>query len=364
MSEEKFTITKKKTELNAVAEEINCLSYKNKFLAPCLVHSDEEEVSFEFDIARLDFCDKKNFDRDEKYRFLANCSELYELCGEFEFALKPNNLMCDINLCPRVLVRDKCINPDYREDFLHKYKSLVACVLCPRFTYEDYLNGGEDLFRKNSELSAVMECKDVEELREYLLNSYMAYVDNQRENKVLVNRKHKTAIKVCVPILIVLAVALGVLASFAYFKMIPFKIELLDADEEYFSGNYIEVQEALADISVDELPFAQKYILSRSYVSSESMTQDQKENVLEGITMNTNEVVMDYWIYVGRLDFDDAIDQAQKIGDDELLLYALIKQRSNLESDSSISGEAKTEQLNEIDEKISTITDSVASAQE
>jgi len=359
MNEEKILIKKKNTELNASAEEIRFLSYNNRMLVPCQVQTDGEEVSFEFFTEGLSQCREMDCDYGEKYRFLVNCSNLFVLSNEFEFSLNPENLMCDINYCAKVLIRDKCEGDKSKESFFKKYKSLAACILYPKFTYEDYFNGRSDLFKKNSKLASIYECKDVSELQQYLLKTYQEYINNQRENEVLVSKKQRSVAKVCFPILIALVIVFGFFASFAYLKAIPYKDVLLAADEEYLSGNYTEVQEMLSEISVDDLPFSQKYILSRSCVSSESMTQDQKKNILEGLTVNTDEAVIEYWIYVGRLDFDNAIDMAQKIGDDELLLYAYIKQRSNLEGDNTMSGEEKTEKLNQIDEKIASITDSV-----
>lgn len=359
MSEENKLITMKKTDLNATSEEIKFLSYKNKLLVPCEIQTNDEEITFEFNVEGLTSLESINCGKDEKYRLLANCSDLFSLSEEFEFSLNPQNLMLDVNLCPKVLLRDKCEDDKSQGLFLQKYKALVACTLYPKYTYENYYNGGTDLYKKNSELSSIYECPDVNELKLYLLRSYQEYRNNQNENMVSVRKKIKTIVKMCIPILSILVIVLGVLTSFAYLITIPFKEILLSADEQYLSGNYIEVQETLADISVDKLPFSQKYILSRSYVSSESMTQEQKETILNGLTVNTDEAVIDYWIYVGRLDFDNAIDQAQKIGDDELLLYSYIKQRSDLESDNTISGEEKTEKLNLIDEKITSITDNL-----
>lgn len=356
MTDEKKLITMKKSDLNATAEEIKFLSYKNKLLVPCEIRTNDEEVEFNFNIGELINFDCIRCGQDEKYRLLANCSDLFVLSKEFEFSLNPQNLMFDVNLCPKVLLRDKCEDAKSQELFLQKYKSLIACFLYPKYTYEDYYNGGNDLFKKHTELSFIFECENVNELKLYLLKTYQEHRNNQN-NMIFVSKKKKNVVKLCIPILIVLVIVFGVFTSVAYLKIIPFKEVLLTADEQYLSGSYIEVQETLSNISVDKLPFSQKYILSRSYVSSESMTQEQKEVVLDGLTINTDEAVIDYWIYIGRLDFDNAIDQAQKIGDDELLLYSYIKQRSDLESDNKISGEEKTGKLNQIDEKISSITD-------
>lgn len=358
MNEEKFTIKKKISDLNATAEEIRFLSYNSKMLVPCEFETEDEIVCFKFNIGGLSSVKSGIEDFNEKYRFLANCADLYNLCEEFEFSMKLDNLMYDVNLCPQILIRDKR-NEHTKTDFLKKYKALSAAVLNPKYTYDNYYNGGDDLFKRNPRLNKIKECSNIKDLKNFFLDCYESNREKEKANKVLVNKRSKTAVKAVIPVLAVIAAALGVSALIAYIQMIPFKDAMLRANDNYFSENYIEVQKTLEDISLEELPFSQKYILARSYISSESMTQKQKEIVLEGITMNTDEAVINYWVYVGRLDFDKAIDQAQKIDDKELLLYAYIKQRSALKDDSTISGEEKTAKVNEIEEKIASITGSM-----
>jgi len=145
----------------------------------------------------------------------------------------------------------------------------------------------------------------------------------------------------------------------AYIKTIPLKDTLLTANENYLTGNYVEVQKGLFSIPMEDLSKSEKYILSRSYVASEGMTQKQKANVLNTITTNADIAVLDYWISVGRLDFDNAVDRAQKIGDDQLLIYAYIKHRAVVKEDNTISGEEKTTLLSSLEEKINRITESL-----
>lgn len=355
MNEEKYTIKKKITDFNTTEEEIRFLSYNSTMLVPCEFEVKDEIICFKFNIEGLSSIQSGTEAVDEKYRFLANCADLYNLCEEFEFSMKPDNLMCDINLCPKILIRDKR-NEQTKSNFLKKYKSLSAAVLNSRYTYDNYYNGGDDLFKKNPQLNKIKECSNIKDLKKFFLNCYESNRRKEKANKVLVNKRSKTVIKAVIPVLSVIVVSLGILALIAYIQMIPFRDTMLRANESYFSENYIEVQRALENISLEKLPFSQKYILARSYVFSESMTQKQKEIVLDGITMNTDEAVINYWVYIGRLDFDKAIDQALKIDDEELLLYAYIKQRSALKDDSTISGEEKTEKVNAIEEKITSIT--------
>lgn len=359
MSEQKMEIVKKNSEVKATKDELVYLSYNHEMLLPCSIVSSDESITFKFETQNIfPFSTILNYDED-KYRLLANCADLYILNNELEFSMNPENLMYDINMRPKVLIRDKKDEYSADGDFIKKYKALSAAVLNPKYKYEDYYNGGADLFKKNHDTYKIYECDDVNRIKDYLIEKYKTLCSDKKEKKVLIEKKNLKFMKFAFPILILIILITSSFTALAYIKTIPMKETLLSADDNYLDGNYIEVQEVLSDIAVDDMPESQKYVLARSYIASEGITQEQKTNILNGITTNTDISVLDYWIYIGRLDFDSAIDNAQKIGDDELLLYAYIKQLSGVKEDNTITGEEKASKINELEEKINSISDSL-----
>lgn len=64
---------------------------------------------------------------------------------------------------------------------------------------------------------------------------------------------------------------------------------MLNAAASYLSGNYVKVIDDLRDIDIKYLDQHQKYILAVSYVRSESLTSEQKENILLTITVDGEE---------------------------------------------------------------------------
>lgn len=362
MKENIITTQKKISDLKVTKEEIPFLSHQCEFLVPNKTYTSEDRVSFEFQAEGLFRCSDILKTTKDKYRFLANCADLKNLNEEFDFSMHPENIMCDINLIPKILLRDKIGQlTDVKKLFLDRYKALAGCILNSKYSYDSYYQGGNDLFQKNLDLGTIADCDDVEKIKTFFLNQYNHLCKLEEKTKVAVSKKKVIFCKIIIPILVLFMLGLGAAASMAYIVQIPFKDTILSADNYYLAGNYVEVQTVLSNISVDDLPISQKFILSRSYIISEGMTQEQKTNILNGITFNTNELVMNYWIYVGRLDFDNAIDAAQKIGDDELLLYAYMKQRAVIQENNSLSGEEKTNKLKELEEKITSITDAITS---
>lgn len=359
MENNTLKVRKKRSELKAKAKEIVFLSYHRDMLVDCIIEEQEDEIEFSFDVEGLKHCREIGSLGNEKYRFLANCAGLLLLYGELNFTLQPDNLMFDLNLNPAVLVRDKQEGKT-EADFLHMYKSLCGAIINPKYSYSDYEKGGTDLFGKTAELKEITVIDTIENLRNYLIQKYESLSEIERAEKTFVSKKRYSVLKIMLPVLSVLVFVIGAFALYAYIRIIPYQDTLIKADDAYYAGNYVEVQDKLENITVDQLPLSQKFILSRSYVSSESMTQQQKTTVLNGITMNTDEAVMEYWIYLGRLEFDSAIDQAQKIDDNELLLYAYIKQLTTVKDNTTISGEEKSAKIKELEEKISAMTDEFA----
>ena len=132
----------------------------------------------------------------------------------------------------------------------------------------------------------------------------------------------------------------------------PYKDAVIAAENSYISADYVSCVDAMQEISVKDMDIYQKYILANSYVRSENLTQQQKENIISNLSLKETPARLEYWIYLGRNDISEAIDIAMQQSDDEMLLYAYMKQKSMIETDSSLSGEEKTQELEKIAQKM------------
>lgn len=83
------------------------------------------------------------------------------------------------------------------------------------------------------------------------------------------------------------------------------------------------------------------------------------------LTMQTDDVYFDYWIDLGRLDFEKAIDDAQRSGDEQLQLLAYMKYKAFLETDTStLTGDEKAQKIDELKGKIDTLSKELEEARE
>ncbi|MFA5658873.1 MAG: type VII secretion protein EssB/YukC, partial [Oscillospiraceae bacterium] len=254
----------------------------------------------------------------DKLRLLINCAELEMLRNEYSFSISPDNLVCDINLMPKVIERE--ISDDYN-DFCNEYKALVGSLLFSKYSFEDYYSGGKDLYKKKKLLKNISRQEDTAAIKKILIDEYDALMNDIKKNKALVSKKSRLAARIAVPVMAVFTAAAAAMGGWLFFIHTPYQKSLTAAANAYIAEDYIKVQNELSGISLTKIPADEKYILSRAYIITEALNAEQKENVLSGITLKTDERVLSYWIELGRLDFDGASDFSKQLGDDELLLF-------------------------------------------
>ena len=328
------------------------LTYDLESFVPCTLEETDEEVVFSFDVARLKPIDTVyEMTRQDQCRFLINCGNLLHCFEEYDFSLSPDNLVVDINLNPQVLLRDFQLNGS--GEFAVGYMALIAALLAPKYSYDDYLQGGQGLYRKKAFLEKLSKLDSVHEMQQCLREEYEDICVRVKRTKVSIHKKIVMLYKVLVPVLALLLLVCAGLIYKTVFIDIPYRDAVISANAHYLQMDYIGTQEALASIPADEMTPESKYILARSYIMTEELSAARKEASLAGISFEAEPILMDYWIYLGRLQFAEAVDAAQRLGDDDLLLVAYQKQLAFLERDTTLPGEEKAAQISSLEKSIS-----------
>ncbi|MDR2895984.1 MAG: hypothetical protein LBV30_04980 [Propionibacteriaceae bacterium] len=339
------------SELVVSKQSRGFLTFHARGLADCVLHEQDDGVVLEFDTTGLDSA-QVIVDRsvEDKLRFLVNSAGLESLDEEYQFSMAFDNVMVDLNLMPHVLVRDA--KGEGGLPFLTRYKALVGSVLEPRFGQLDYLQGGEVLYQKHFLLADIASMDTVQAVRERLLSEYAELADQSAQNMRLVSKRRVLASRIAIAVLGVLLAAAVAVVSWSVFWTVPYQDAVIKANTTYVTGDFIAAQEALQDYPLSSLSADSRYLLARAYVSTEALTDDQKDNILIGLTPKTDLMVFDYWIHVGRMEFDEAIDTAQRLNDEELLLFAYMKYEAVVRADTAMPGEEKTTVLNELSAQI------------
>ena len=195
-----------------------------------------------------------------------------------------------------------------------------------------------------------------EEIVDYLEHLKNSYLQKQKKTTKLVNKKTNLLFMIATVLFFLSTVGLGIYGGIQFFKTIPYLTAVNRADNAYIENDKIALIDALKSISVEEMDVHQKYILAKAYLQSESLTDEQKTNILEKISLKTNIKELEYWIYICRLEAKQAEEKAMQLSDDELLLYAYMLDKSQTESNTTISGEEKEQSLKDIQSKIDELT--------
>ena len=337
------------------------LTYYDRNLVPCAITEDDDSFSLHFDLTGLTALNDTKLDDLERISFLAKCKDLWELGKRYAFSMDPSNIYLDFNNDPKILNRE--FGTVDQEVFVKEYKSLAAFLLLGKYSYEDYLKGGEDLLDKDKDLSAFRRMISASEIQDYLVNLYKERKKYKEDHYEYVLKGTNKYSKLLLPVVSVLLVLSIVASIYAFCYKIPLQKKLGEANSAYLNNDYLLVESILADVSIKELPYTSQYILAISYIKSANLTQAEKQNELNLITTKTDENIFHYWIHIGRQEYEAAIDDAQRLNSNSHLYYAYLCYRDYTQNNMSISGEEKNSLLASIDEHIANLGQQLAQIQ-
>lgn len=323
---------------------------------------DAEEVELSYEISG-----KRSFSliREERYEerlsALSDIAELYSSLSRLSFSLSPDNLYFDIRHRAYVLFRDL---PEEEEEsaeerFLKEYQALIGYSLQEKYSYEDFLQGGGDLLREHGFLREVEQAESPGEIQDILETEYRRRTEEIRRYKILVDRRSEKRRRLGMLGSGILSFFLLLFFAYQLFYLRSYEKAVDKAVYAYLQTDYVGVIDDLSGISLRRLKPYQRYILALSYVKSENLSEEQKGNILSALDIRGNPKLLEYWINYGRSKLSEAENLAMQMSEDQLLLYALLKERYLLELNEKISGEEKEKRLKELSDRISSLSEGI-----
>ncbi len=335
------------------------LTEEREYFVPAAYEETEEGLKWTFNLEGLiSFRELYKEAAIRKYAVLLKATELEKLVEKFEFSLNPDNLYYSLTGSVKVLVRDIADDEaDNNERFLEEYKALAGAVLYRRYTYEDFLEGGNSLLKKKKRTEKFYSAETLEELQEFLVERTETEHQKLQKEQQIVSKKAQRLLKMWVTVFGVGTIIGAFFAGYYQWKVQPYNHAVQSAMCAYIDKDYITLIDSMKDVELEKMNRYYKYILTEAYVNSENLSIEQKENILENLTVNQNEKVFEYWIHIGRLNAVEAENIAMQLSDDELLLYAYLLERDIIEKDTTMDGEEKKAKLSELDGKIEDYTE-------
>lgn len=344
--------------------ELKKISRPQEGFLDCRVEEDQEDLIFRYDVRHVfPWTEIRRERRELMLSALIDAGKLEKPAKLYCFTLSPENLYYDIQ--GRVYVKARDVygaEGAYSEEkFLAEYKSLIGCTLLKKYKFEDYDEGGQELLKEDKFLSGIVGCGDAVQITDMLHEEYFRYRKDREARFAEVSKAGDRGRKAALGITGVLLAAGIALLAYLLIWMQPYEEAVIAAYTAYLQSDYNGVIVAMEPVETERMDAYQKYILSYACVRCESFSEESMRNILNTITLNGDEKIMEYWICINRLDTDRAIDIAMQESSNQLLYYAYLKKKAVIETDPSLTGQEKNELLQEIDNKLEPLREEFSS---
>lgn len=237
--------------------------------------------------------------------------------------------------------------------FLSNIKALVLSVFHPKLSYEGLLNGSLSLKDKFSQV--VLQAKTAEEIFTFLEERIVKENIKIQETKRVVGKNQYTFYRFIGIVALILALVMG-------FFLYQYKGDnekqnaIITAQASFLTNNYAQTQKDLEKYDLSSLPQSAKYILAVSSVNLSDLTGNQKQAILNTLSIKSDDNTLNYWGNIGRGNFDKALDLAQNLGDDQLTLLAYTDLYQATKLNTKMAGAKKQELLEEYTKQIEELT--------
>ncbi|WP_246226987.1 type VII secretion protein EssB [Rathayibacter agropyri] len=237
--------------------------------------------------------------------------------------------------------------------FLASLQAMVLQVFRPKLTFEQLVDGAAALRDKFS--TVVTHATTTDELFSCIDAQVRAEQADVAATKVSVSKRRYSWYRVLGVLGLVAALAAG---AFAWQTASQNRVQaaVVAGQARFLASDYAGTLAELHDFAAPSLPASAKYVLAVSSVNLHDLTATQKQKILNTISQKTDDVTLNYWIAMGRGEFEQALDYAKNLGDDQLTLLAYTDLYQATKLDTQMAGGKKQELLDEDAKAIEELT--------
>jgi type VII secretion protein EssB len=322
------------------------------------IHLTEDELRLVLQIPSnyLTFSKLKKKDLRSRWIFSAQLLKLVKShpYSRMHPVICPENIVADVSLSPHLLhygVNESL--PPYetnQEKLWMELKATIAAAVDGNRSFRDYLSLYETI-ELSPAVREVIKAKDEDELSEVIRTNIEMLEKKDKEYVKVPQKKWKATRFSAWGLLIALLPFL----AFCLYSLIftqPKQEAFINSQEHFLKSQYSEVVSELSNYDINQMPRVVQYELAQSYIINEALTEDQKENVQNTITLQTDPLYYHYWIHIGRGDAKEALDISRDLEDRDLILFALLKYREVVKADDKFESEEKQQKIDEIQAEI------------
>ncbi len=278
----------------------------------------------------------------------------------------PENMVMDESLTPYFLhygVMESL--PPYEKDeekLWQETKAVIATAIDRKYTFKEYLKLSQTL-----ELSVVaksiMNAKDEDELLTIIRKGIKRLEDKEKQFIHIPQKRWKLTKFASIGLMAILLPTI-VLVVYSFLFAQPKQAAYVQSSEHFLKNEYSQVVNTLNGYEPADMPRVVQYKLATSYIVNESLNEDQKDTLLNRVTLQSDRNYYLYWIHIGRGEAEQALDIARSLEDSEIILYALLKHKEEVRAQNDLSGEEKQNRLKEIQDEIDEYADAIKALEE
>ncbi|MEC3655435.1 type VII secretion protein EssB [Bacillus siamensis] len=266
----------------------------------------------------------------------------------------PENIVFDKALTPYFLhygVKESL--PPYEEDRERVLKELKACAALAAdgaFTFEEYLKYKETL-QFSPEVKSVLEAETFEELEETILTVIDSLEARDKTYIKLPKKKWKIQRYAGLALAVLLVPAL-LYSLYALFFAQPKQEAITESNRYFLNQQYSKVIDTLAKYDAESLPESVQYELASSYVAVEKLSEEQRKNIGNLVTLQSDPKHFLYWIDIGRGENEEAINIGRNLEYNPYIWLGLTKYKQQLLADDSMKDDEKQKELDAVESEL------------
>ena len=355
MSPEHVTITFQKEKIKFQDElEVVLLKNANPFLQKEITFTEDELIlTFHLEKHHMTFDQLLKHEEKSRWMFAAHLvkSVIAHSSNRLHLLVCPENIMIDESMAPTFLhygVKESV--PPYEKNparTLHETKALIAAAVEPKYSFTEYYQFAESIER-TSIVEKILKAADEEALLDIIQKRMKKLVAEEKDFTKMPIAK-RNWLRYSVGALILLVIPLSIYMAYSLLILQPRQEAYIYAQEHFLQKKYSEVINLLSDYEVEDMPKVIQYELSISHIVNETLTEEQKDNVLNSITLQTDPRYYQYWIFIGRGQAEEALTISRQLEDLDLIMLALLHYEDEIKQDGDMKEEERKRLLSEVE---------------
>lgn len=355
MTPERITITFQKEKIKFQDElEVALLKSANPFIRKEITFTEDELIlTFHPEKYQMSFDQIIKHEEKSRWMFAAHLVKAVAAHSSKRLHLFvcPENIVIDESMTPTFLhygVKESV--PPYEkndEQTLRETKALIAAAIEPKYSFEQYYQFSDSIERTGI-VEKILQAKNEGELIT-IIQKQMKKLVEEEKNFTKMTVVKRNWLRYSITALLLLVIPSCIYNGYSVFVLQPRQDAYVYAQEHFLQKKYSEVINTLSNYEIDNMPKVIQYELSIAHIINETLTEDQKDNVLNTITLQTDSRYYQYWIFLGRGQAEKALTLSRQLEDLDLIMLALLHYEEEVKLDSDLREDERERLLSEID---------------